>query len=46
MLKPYTLNIQESLKHAKHLGIGFLRYLASKMLMTIIPSWDHVLLIE
>ena len=32
MLNPYTLNIQESLKHAWHLGIGFFRCLAAKVL--------------
>ena len=32
MLNPYTLNIQESLKHAWHWGIGFLRCLAAKVL--------------
>ena len=32
MLNPYTLNIQESLKHAWHRGIGFLRCLAAKVL--------------
>ena len=33
MVNPYTLNIQESLKHAWHWGIGFLRCLAVKMLI-------------
>ena len=32
MLNPYTLNTQESLKHAWHWDIGFLRYLAAKVL--------------
>ena len=32
MLNPYNLNIQESLKHACYLGIGFLRCLAAKVL--------------
>ena len=32
MLNPYTLNIQESLKHAWHKGFGFLRCLAAKVL--------------
>ena len=36
MLNPYTLNIQESLKHAWHRGIGFLRCLAVKVLKKII----------
>ena len=35
MLNPYTLNIQESLKHAWHRGIGFLRCLAGKVLRDI-----------
>ena len=35
MLNPYTLNIQESLKHAWHCGIGFLRCLAAKVLMKV-----------
>ena len=35
MLNTYTLNIQESLKHAWHWGIGFLRCLAAKVLMHI-----------
>ena len=33
MLNPYTLNIHESLKHAWHGGIGFLRCLAAKELI-------------
>ena len=32
MLNPYTLNIQESFKHAWHWGIGILRCLAAKVL--------------
>ena len=32
MLNPYTINNQESLKHAWHCGIGFLRCLAAKVL--------------
>ena len=30
MLNSYTLNIQESLKHASHRGIGFFEVLGSK----------------
>ena len=36
MLNRYILNIQESLKHAWHWGIGFLRCLAAKVLKEII----------
>ena len=36
VLNPYTLNIQESLKHAWHLCIGFLRYLAATVLKIFI----------
>ena len=32
MLNIYTHNIQESLKHVCHKGVGFLRYLAAKVL--------------
>ena len=32
MLNIYTHNIQESLKHVWHKGVGFLRYLAAKVL--------------
>ena len=32
MLNPYTLNLQESFKHAWHRGIEFLRCLAAKVL--------------
>ena len=35
MLDLYTLNIQESLKHAWHRGIGFLRCLAAKVLIVL-----------
>ena len=36
VLIPYTLNIQQSLKHAWHCGIGFLRCLAAKVLKEIV----------
>ena len=35
MLNPYTLNIQESLKHAWHWGICIFRCLAAKVLSNI-----------
>ena len=37
MLNPYTLNIQESLKHTWHRGIDYLRSLAAKVLNKISP---------
>ena len=39
MLNSFTLNIQESLKHAWHSGIGFLRCLAAKVLMENCPNY-------
>ena len=50
VLNPCTLNIQESLKHAWHWGIGFLRYLAAKVIygldhmikMTAMPMYDKI----
>ena len=38
MLNPCTHNIQESLKHAWHRGIGFLRNLAVKVFITVAAS--------
>ena len=42
MLNPYTLNIQESLKHAWHWGIGFLRCLAAKVLIGPVVSEEKM----
>ena len=41
MLNQYTFNIQESLKHAWHGGIGFLRCLAAKVLKPKISKKSH-----
>ena len=43
MLSPYSHNIQESLKHAWHLGIGFLRGLAAKVLNRLEHFESHAL---
>ena len=40
MLNLYTLNIQESLRHAWQRGIGFLKCLAAKVLIGFVHITD------
>ena len=41
MLNLNTLNIQESLKHAWHWGIGVLRSLTGEVIMLLPPEHCH-----